>query len=799
MPFNVLSKKYIGKVVISTFLVTSSLGLGFVNSDQVVYGAGAGTISALTVPTISANSTSEALGTIRLTVPNYSFSGGDVAVINLPNGFHLPTVNNTLDFYQGVATVTSATYGQNYVYSSSFDADTTNHIQVQTLSDNQIKITMPQTVHQSDYNSDPQFNVYLGNIVANGANNGPVNAIISASSTGAFPSGTIVIGVINDSTSTITPPQPANYKVLINGQEVTFDSGVYERNGVVFGSLRGLVEALGVQATWDSADQKITFNAPNKTLVLTIGNTSGLLNGQQIILPEAPTIVDGRTIVPLKAIVEAFGGTIEIKPLATAPTVDGVNSTSTVVTGRGQVGSTITVKVGSNVIGSGTVKSDGTFSITIPLQTVGTSLGVVANDDQGNESKTVNVTVQDSQPPQSANYKVLINGQEVVFDSGVYEKNGTVFGALRGLAEALNLQVNWDATTQQITFISTDKTLVLTVGSKQGVLNGVSITLPEEPIIVNGRTIVPLQAIVEAFGGTIEIINGSHSGGGVITVTKVPRANNGFEGEISQVVIKSDYPIPFTQGDLFSIILPNGLTWGDSYTTDGTVTGATYHRVTDRELNFTVTGSPNQITIPLNVRVNGANNGPLNAIITAPSSSSIPNGTVTILSMVSESIVTPPNVNSISTTDKVVTGTSQAGTTITVKSQDIVLGQVTTRTDGSFSVNIPSQPTGTVLTIIASDQAGNVSQATSVTVIQDECFIATASFGSKMEPSVVTLRQFRDRYLMTNSFGQSFVKFYYKYSPPIARNIAGNEVKKGIVRLMLTPLVCVAKTMLNQA
>jgi len=79
----------------------------------------------------------------------------------------------------------------------------------------------------------------------------------------------------------------------------------------------------------------------------------------------------------------------------------------------------------------------------------------------------------------------------------------------------------------------------------------------------------------------------------------------------------------------------------------------------------------------------------------------------------------------------------------------------------------------------------------------DNCFIATAAYGSKFQPSVALLRQFRDHFLMTNDFGRAFVAFYYKNSPPIASYIAGNESLKAIVRLLLTPAVGVAYLMLH--
>ncbi|MRJ06930.1 MAG: hypothetical protein C6I01_05365 [Epsilonproteobacteria bacterium] len=69
------------------------------------------------------------------------------------------------------------------------------------------------------------------------------------------------------------------------------------------------------------------------------------------------------------------------------------------------------------------------------------------------------------------------------------------------------------------------------------------------------------------------------------------------------------------------------------------------------------------------------------------------------------------------------------------------------------------------------------------------CFIATAAYGSYLEPHVMTLRNFRDRFLLTNPLGREFVKLYYRYSPPIAQYIRDKEGLKIVVRALLTPLV----------
>ncbi len=79
----------------------------------------------------------------------------------------------------------------------------------------------------------------------------------------------------------------------------------------------------------------------------------------------------------------------------------------------------------------------------------------------------------------------------------------------------------------------------------------------------------------------------------------------------------------------------------------------------------------------------------------------------------------------------------------------------------------------------------------------DECFIATAAFGSKMMPSVAVLRQFRDRYLLSSESGRAFVHYYYNISPPIASYISGSETLKVLVRIALVPLIALAVLFMN--
>jgi uncharacterized delta-60 repeat protein len=77
------------------------------------------------------------------------------------------------------------------------------------------------------------------------------------------------------------------------------------------------------------------------------------------------------------------------------------------------------------------------------------------------------------------------------------------------------------------------------------------------------------------------------------------------------------------------------------------------------------------------------------------------------------------------------------------------------------------------------------------------CFIATAAYGSPLHPYVRILRDFRDKFLMSNKLGREFVELYYEYSPFVANFIAKNKVLKLIVQVNLLSLVIFSYSMVH--
>lgn len=106
-------------------------------------------------------------------------------------------------------------------------------------------------------------------------------------------------------------PALAAPTVNLDGQQLSFDVPPTIENGRTLVPLRAIFEAMGATVSWNQATQTATAVKGDTKVVLQIGSTTPTINGQVKQLDVPAKIVNGRTLAPLRFVGEAFGGTVE--------------------------------------------------------------------------------------------------------------------------------------------------------------------------------------------------------------------------------------------------------------------------------------------------------------------------------------------------------------------------------------------------------------------------------------------------------------------------------------------------------
>ena len=100
-------------------------------------------------------------------------------------------------------------------------------------------------------------------------------------------------------------------KVLVNGRRIEFDAPPYITNGSTMVPMRAVLEALGATVTWDELTASAAAVCNTVVTKFSVGSTVFSRNGKSGFLPEAAALVGGRTYIPLRAISESFGFSVE--------------------------------------------------------------------------------------------------------------------------------------------------------------------------------------------------------------------------------------------------------------------------------------------------------------------------------------------------------------------------------------------------------------------------------------------------------------------------------------------------------
>ena len=107
--------------------------------------------------------------------------------------------------------------------------------------------------------------------------------------------------------------KPVVVSVMYDGKRIGFDQLPVIENGRTLVPLRAIFEKIGASVEWDGETQTVTATKDDTTVSLTINSTTAKKNGQEIVLDVPAKIINGRTMVPVRFVSDCFGVGVEWK------------------------------------------------------------------------------------------------------------------------------------------------------------------------------------------------------------------------------------------------------------------------------------------------------------------------------------------------------------------------------------------------------------------------------------------------------------------------------------------------------
>ncbi|HPC56966.1 MAG TPA: stalk domain-containing protein, partial [Caldisericia bacterium] len=194
-----------------------------------------------------------------------------------------------------------------------------------------------------------------------------------------------------------------------------------------------------------------------------------------------------------------------------------VSSSSFTFTGKVDIGSKVFVN-GYEV----SVDSNGNFTAQVTLNKGSNTITIEVRNKPGDYIKITKVVIYEetSNPPkeikeneiiiilQINNPYMTVNGVKKEIDPGrgtvpVIIKGRTLV-PIRAIIEELGGTVDWDGVERKVTIKFKNKTIELWIDKKTAKVDGTSKELDVPPMILNGRTMLPLRFVTEELGCTVD-------------------------------------------------------------------------------------------------------------------------------------------------------------------------------------------------------------------------------------------------------------------------------------------------------
>ncbi|WP_042240245.1 stalk domain-containing protein [Paenibacillus sp. FSL R5-0912] len=110
--------------------------------------------------------------------------------------------------------------------------------------------------------------------------------------------------------------------MLVNGTKQAIDVAPIVKDGSTYVPIKYVLDAFGGNAIWDQNTKKIMVLRGAKALDLTVNKKEFLLNGKRQSADVAPLILNGRTLVPLRLVTEQLGLTVKWEQITKTVTIE---------------------------------------------------------------------------------------------------------------------------------------------------------------------------------------------------------------------------------------------------------------------------------------------------------------------------------------------------------------------------------------------------------------------------------------------------------------------------------------------
>lgn len=124
------------------------------------------------------------------------------------------------------------------------------------------------------------------------------------------------LDAVNDAASRIKKEDPGAKvldiaSVISNDAEFKFDTPPVIKGGRTLIPARAITEGFGAELAYDKENQLVTVTKGDTVIELTLGSMVAVVNGQEVQMDTKANIVNNRTYVPLRFIMETFRLSVE--------------------------------------------------------------------------------------------------------------------------------------------------------------------------------------------------------------------------------------------------------------------------------------------------------------------------------------------------------------------------------------------------------------------------------------------------------------------------------------------------------